>query len=762
MRNKQVGLVLLFALLYGGVIPLWGQYRVSGKIVDERELPLPGATILFLRGDSLVGGGMSDEKGVFSVDRLPGDSYRFRVSQIGFKSEERDLEVRQDLRLGVICLKEETYALDEVTVTGDKRDLIDSRAGGSTFRISERLKNESHNVYQALREIPLLSVNEINRTIQTADGSSPVILVNGVLRPGALQSIDPKTIESVEVIDNPSARYLSKEGVTTVLNIRLKRQSDLSQSLSMRGLQMLNGSFGLYNGSYQLENTFLSFYLNGMFFYFHDDERARVNQTRTGSLSRYSKGKQWYNAYQLPINMGGDWVVSDKDYLSYSLAFVNNPANTRSEDDGLQERGDERAPFRYTAYSKYSYLTGNYSLFYRHTFTPDRQLELTARAGHYNTSPSGWREEVSEWRSYRTEIDMDNRRQVYSLESDYSFAGPRQIGFEIGLNAYFQKAGIKEGMSLFNYREGRQYLYAAMRGLGEGRFSYSLSLGVDVVERNSAGARKRYVSPLPSLSLGYKLHPRGSLRLSLNRQRTSPSLGYLNPLNTSTDSLYVIEGNPYLSPEVSSRAVLSFAWNRSPIYLQPTLSYIYMEDRILPYGSMDGDIYMWSYRNQGHAHRWQASLTARVNLGQYGNVNVTPFASKDRIPGMPFSGNSWGLNGNLYLSYKRVSLNAYLRYAQYAYTRISRERSSLMADLSLGWSLPKGWMVAFCLRDNMHVSRSWTVDEGYTRYSETDFKDRHWTPMLSVSYYFRNKKGAQRKKKVLNADDKDPFRLEVQ
>lgn len=762
LKQNKISFLLAISLCMLNISLAVAQYRVSGRLVDEQERPLQGATILLTRGDSLAAGGMSDAKGAFNIEGLPGERYRIRFSLIGFKTEERMLDVKADQKLGAICLAEEVYALDGVTVTGDKRDLIDMRASGSTFRISDRLKNEAHNVYQALREIPLLNVNETERKISMADGSAPVILVNGVRRSGAEASIDPKQIESVEVIENPSARYLSEEEVTSVLNIRIKRSAELSQSVNVYGNQTLNASYGVYGGYYQLEKSNLSFYLNGQFFYFHHDDSELANMTSTESLLRASKGRQRYNANSLYLNAGGDWIASSKNYLSYSLTLVNNPANTRMDGNGTQERISNSTPFSYAGYTDNKYFTGNYALFYRRTYASDQHLELTGRASHYNTSPSGWREEESDWNSYRNVIDMDNRRMIYSVESNYDFTWPGKMAFDVGLNAYYQQAKIKESPQPFDYKEGREYLYASLRGLGKGKFSYTFSLGLDIVERSAAGERKNYVSLLPSLTLAYKPHTGGSLRLSLSRQRTSPSLSALNPLNTSTDSLYVTMGNPYLSPELSNRAVLSYSWNKSPIYLQPSVSYTYVQDRILPSGQLDGDVYRRSYLNMSHAHIWRASLTARVNLGEYGNINITPFFSKQDFPGMAFSGNAWGANGNLYLSYKKVYLNGMFNYTSYRYTQISRTRSAPMTELSIGWELPKGWSVSVSVRDNMHYSRSWTVDGDYTAYSETDFKDRHWTPMIGLSYYFRNKVQLKyRNKKKLYNNESDSFKLEV-
>ena len=764
MKRQRRFLLTLWGLLALSSLVMAQTYSFSGRVTNERRVAIDGAQVLLSASDSLAAMALTDPEGRFRIDGLARGSYRVAVLLAGYNTFERALEIKAgDERADFLLTPEARVDLEGVTVTGNRADLVERTATGEIFHLSEKMKGEARNIYQALREIPLLSVNETDRDIRMADGSTPIILVNGVRRSGAEEVIDPEMIETVEVIENPSARYLAEEGVTAVLNIRTRRNRELAQSANLYGKQQANGAFGLLGGSYQMEKSNLSFYLNGQFFYFRDDDSEQTRMTDTGSLLRRSSGTRRYDARDLYLNAGGDWVISGRDYLSYSATIHNNPSDIRTESDGTQEGANGGSPFAYSTYSDLAYLSGNYALFYRRALEQDRHLELTARASHYDTSPAGWREERDDREAYRSEIDMDNRRTVYSLEGNYDLAWPGRLALDIGLNAYYQQAEIRElATAPFRYREGREYLYGALRSLGKGNLSYSASLGLDIVERSASGVRKAYVNVLPSLSLAYKVHKGGSVRLSLSRQRVSPGLGYLNPLNTSTDSLYVTVGNPYLSPSLSNRAVLSYSWSRSPIYLQPSLSYTYEQDRVTPYGRLDGDVYTRSYRNTGHAHLFRASLTARLNLGKYGNINVTPFLSKQEFPGMAFNGRAWGVNGNAYLSYKRVYLNGMLKYTNYQYTQISRTRSGPMVDLEIGWMLPKGWTLSASIRDNMHYYRVWTIDGDYRAYEETIFKDRRWTPMVGLSYYFRNKaKVKYRDKKKLYDNESDSFKLEV-
>ena len=758
MRKILLGIGLWLSLCEVMV----GQLKLRGRVADEQGDAVLGVTILLLSGDTLTAGGISDTKGEFIIREVPKASYNVRLSAIGYKPLEQTLRLDNDRNLGTIRMEAVSYALDEVTVSGDQRAIIQQDASGSTFHVSEKLKAEAHNVYQALLEIPLLSVNETERSIKMVDGSQPIILINGVRKSGAEAAIDPRMIERVEVIENASSRYLAEEGVTSVLNIQVKRAAQRSQTVNLWGREIPNGKFGLYGGNYQLEQANLSFYANGMLFYFHHDDGEREGWSDSGSLLRRYKGTRRYNATNLDLNLGGDWLISERDQLIYGVNLINNPSKTYASEQGTQTAHGEETSYTASSYLNSDYFMGSYNLLYRHTFTSDRHLELTARANHYNTSPEGWREEQGERNSYRKEIQMENRRKVFRLEGNYDFVWPKRLAFNVGLNAFYQQARIADA-ARFDYKEAREYLYADMRSLAKRPFSYALSVGLDVVTRDASGANKSYVNFLPTLNLAYKASPSGTFRLNLGRQRTSPSLSALNPLNTSTDSLYVTEGNPYLLPELSNQATFSFAWNGKAVYLQPSVTYRYVQKRVQSVGFLVGDVYHRTYQNIGHAETWRVALTTRFNLGKYGNINLTPFFVKTNIPSMSFGGNAWGVNGNLYLSYKKVYLNAMVNYTSDVYTQISHTSSAAMTDATFGWNLLKGWSVTFSLRDNMACSRQWTRDGAYSSYVKTDFKDRHWTPMIGLSYYFQNKANLkQRSKKQLRNAESDSFNVTVE
>ena len=755
--------ILSLSILCFVLIPFlaYAQHTVSGEIKGEKNETLSNVSILFLSNDTVVGGTVSNEKGRYELRGLPMQEYQVRFQYIGYKSKEMAFRVDGNKRLNV-RLEEDPVALKELSVQANRRDLVNMEAGSTTFYLSEKNKAKSKSVFDALKEIPTLHIVESERRILMADGSAPVILINGVKRGVTYEMIDPKNIEAVEVVDNPSAKYRGEEGDVTVLNIRVKRSLDLVHAMNVYGKQQINGKFGFYSANYAVEQDKFSLNLSVSDWYIHDEKAKNNYYTETPSLIRQWSGNNKNGANSFFVQGNGDWVISDNDYLSYGLTFSSNPSTSHLSERGLANRGNETYDMSVQGKTKSSYITGNYNVFYRHTFSDNRHFEGTVAFGHHNSGPEGWREESTiPLYSYYNDIKMNAYKQYARAELNYDFVVADKFSFNIGSNTYYQHVSIKElPYPKFPFHETREYVFADMRNKKKGKWSYMLSLGLDMVFRDVDGTQKSYVNVLPSLSLSYKTSQSSAIRLDLNRTRVSPGISDLNPRITTTDSLYVSEGNPYLKPTISNKAKLSYSLNAKKLYFQPFVQYVYRQDNVIPTAELVGDVYRNSFSNDGHSQDVSAGLTANLQIGNFGTISVSPTISKEMIEDMSFDGKSWGIDAWCSFYYKKVSLYAGAFYTRYMYTRTSRIKSSPMVEMNFTWSLPKGWSMILGLRDNVSHSKTWLRDGAYYSYSKYFGKDRSWTPSIGFSYYFRSS-NKQRNKQYQDGSDTDSFGISI-
>ena len=118
----------LILTLFLSLLPVFSfaQSLISGKIIDDKKLPIPFCNILLIDpdGKSNYGGSTTDEKGTFEIETDVLGIYKIKVLNIGFEEYlSENLQIKDDgsvFDLGEIVLNEEAFALNGVNVIGKK------------------------------------------------------------------------------------------------------------------------------------------------------------------------------------------------------------------------------------------------------------------------------------------------------------------------------------------------------------------------------------------------------------------------------------------------------------------------------------------------------------------------------------------------------------------------------------------------------------------------------------------------------------------
>ena len=286
---------------------------------------------------------------------------------------------------------------------------------------------------------------------------------------------------------------------------------------------------------------------------------------------------------------------------------------------------------------------------------------------------------------------------------------------------------------------------------------------MDMVFSDAAGAKHSYIDVIPSVSLNYKFVKRQNLSLLYRRSRSMPSAGYLNPRNTSTDSLSITIGNPLLTPSHTDMVKFGYTYNNGKIRVNPYVQYSHRSDIIQPYGYLDGDIYVSSYQNFGHTGLLQTGATFSYNIPQgkpyYGNVSLEAYYQKDYIKGMPFNGNGFGASLNGFIGYKRISANAYIGYSpNYTYSIYSKREGIVSSQFDLGWSVTNSLRLSVSAEQFLWPrkhSKTWTINGDYHAYNSSVQTSLAPKVCVGVWYSFSTKNFKWRNKKQFNNEDKE-------
>jgi len=750
--NRAILIFLLTILtLYASA-----QYTVKGIVKEKGNKPLADVTVMLLSKDSLISGAVTDKNGVFKFENMKAQSCQLFISSLGYKEIRQNMKIDRTFSLPAFILEEDAKVLSEITVSAKRSDLINSNANSTTFHLSEEALKNSSDAFEALREVPKLMVNPIEKTIKMTDGSSPLILINGVSRPSYLQTLDPSDITAVEIIENPSARYRGNQSVNCILNLKVKRKQQTYTNARLYSSQNITkGHYGNSSGAFEMGNSKASVFVNANHFFWNDDQ-AVENSLHNGNMIRNTAGRMKNKSHSIDVNLGGDWLISDKDYMSYGIKLWYDPIHYTNNEMGSINSEIPSYAINISGKNKYNYNSNEYFMYYKHQYSDLKVLELTGRVGNYNSDISGWREEKSDISNYRSDIDMNNSKWSYALESNYSFGIKEMLGFDIGNNAYHQQMNIddkKDAFPKFTYKEWRDYAYLSATSQSGSKFSYAASIGLDMVFTNSENVSNHYINFVPTLSLAYRFNQHNILKFQANRNRQSPSVSSLNPRNVSTDSLYISTGNPYLKPTIDNQIGLRYEWSYKALFVNPYIKYDYFTDEVEAVGKTVNDIYYGTYENIGSYRFLETGLSTGVRLGQIGNFYTGMSYCKNYYKNFPFSGNTISLYGSLYLHYQKASISIYANTQGNRYTQTSKSLNHCESGATFAWKFSQQFSAHMNLRYFMpsYSNKTWEKDGSHESYNKTI--TNHLMPMIGFSYYFKNSVNNNRQKKQLYSTD---------
>ena len=153
--------IFCFGLLCLTTLTSYGQYSVSGRVVDNTEQqPVEYASVgLYnLSDSSLVNGAVSQPEGSFTVSDVPSGTYYLVVQFMGYdKKVVSGIRVNQDVQLRTVALAPNQELLDEIEVTGKKMTAM-SKVDRQVFDAKAFQASEGGTATDVLRNLPSVTV----------------------------------------------------------------------------------------------------------------------------------------------------------------------------------------------------------------------------------------------------------------------------------------------------------------------------------------------------------------------------------------------------------------------------------------------------------------------------------------------------------------------------------------------------------------------------------------------------------------------------
>ncbi|WP_421795487.1 TonB-dependent receptor domain-containing protein [Haliscomenobacter sp.] len=587
------GLFILFLVQNG-----FGQNsklaNIKGKIIEaQSKAPLAYAAIRILKNSdsTLVSGGISDEKGQFSLEAPYGD-YHAVVEFLGYQPIKipsfSASAGKNSLDLGTISLSAAAQNLQEVVVQGEKSSM-ELALDKKIFNVGKDLANAGGTASDILSNIPSVSVDgEGNVKLRGSDNVR--ILIDGKpsglvsFKGGAgLQQLQGSLVDKVEVITNPSARY-EAEGMSGIINIVLKKDRR----------QGFNGSFDLIAGNpdnfgaganVNYRKDKINFFLNYALAYRLQPGRGETYQEVydgpiTRILEQTNKGRM--RAANNSINGGLDYYFDDKNIFTASYLwrrsdarritdnqykdYINSLSNLYSITDRQQDETEDEPNSEYALSYKRSFEKKGHEL-----LIDARYLDYWEHSDQTFTQKSVFADGIINKVSSRTQKSLnDETEKQWLFSADYVQPFGKEGKYELGVRSSFRdmsndffvteqdSTGIYLPLDSLNnnflYDENINAAYAII-GNKIKRFSYQFGLRAEhtdikttLAQTNESNPRN-YANLFPSAHFTYKLPQENSLQISYSRRVRRPRYNDLSPFVTFSDNRNFFSGNPDLNPE---------------------------------------------------------------------------------------------------------------------------------------------------------------------------------------------------------------------
>ena len=568
--------------------------KIKGTLIDQTSKePLPFATIgIYSEKDSLVGGGISDEEGKYTVD-VPFGRFYALIEFMGFEAVKSDFftltREKSNHDLGEIGLSVTASDLNEVVVQGEKT-IMELSLDKRIFNVGKDLANAGGNASDILMNLPSVAVDP-DGNVSLRGSSNVRILIDG--KPSGLVSfkgssglrqLPANMVERVEVITNPSARY-EAEGMAGVINIILKKDSK----------QGFNGSFELIAG-YPVNTGFttnlnyrhnrINWFINyGLAYrrtpgiselyqevYNEDGTTSILNQnnssTVTGLNNNLRGGLDYYfnensiltlsylwrrsDAHRITDIRYEDYLNSFDDYLGYSLrrqdeteAEPNKEAIVNYKRTFAEKGHELTASFTYL-----NYWERSDQLFTENSFSaqgaaiPEDALIQTSLNDEYENQYLLQMDYVKPFAT-KGKIESGIRTSFREMKNDYLVQEQNETGDFVTL------PGLD---NIFLYNENILAAYGIV-GNETGKWSYQGGLRAEytdvetiLVETNENNPRT-YTNLFPSAHLTYNLTKENAFQLSYSKRVRRPVYNDLSPYVTFSDQRNFFSGNPDLDPE---------------------------------------------------------------------------------------------------------------------------------------------------------------------------------------------------------------------
>ncbi len=693
------------------------QSTVSGTVIEATtNAPLEYASI-YAQNESnatIVSGAMSDSKGNFSFD-VPDGNYYIKIDFLGFKTLElKHITVQGDTSIGVQKIQDDSQMLEEVTVIAE-RSTVDIKLDKKIYNVGQDMIVKGGTAADVLDNVPSVVVDSEgtislrgNENVKVLIDGKPTGLANNIQE--AMRILPAESIDRVEVITNPSARY-EAEGGAGIINIILRKGKALG----------INGSVTATMGdprNYEL-NSMFNFRSEKFNFFtslgYRDSESVGYNLNDNRYMDPIT-GEPTQRIYEYKDNnrdrQGYNGTFGLEWYLSPSITWTNTvTARRNTSNNPNRVRYDyynASDDFLYNRYRNEAKDGTRNNVDYTTTFEKkfDKEGHVLSIEGSISQDKDNENSTIDDINAHLNQTSFE---RTFNKEKEKSGLAKLDYTLPIGENGNLEAGYLgtfKSNTTDFNiqrlenngwhsdtrlsnileYKENIHALYAQYGDRITSKLSFMVGLrwedsSIDVNQLATQNYNnKKYNDFFPSAFLNYELNESTSTSISYSRRVNRPRGFFLNPFSNYTSNINFFQGNPDLNPAKTHAVDLGvmkrwtgFTFNASAYYNKTDDTFQFV--RRIAGETADGTpISISSPINLATEHRYGFDFT----------LNYTPYKW-------------WKLNGNFNFyrtetrgDYTFTHLDGALEtqnFDQNAYAWFTRISSKITLPYKIDWQL---------------------------------------------------------------------------
>jgi len=653
--NKIITLTFFYLFLGCYQTVAWGQ-TINGKIIDDKQLPIDGATIILQAMDSTyIGASISNSDGIF-VFKSQQKEYRLIIQHLLYETKQM---VGKGNNAGTIQLQPQDYALDEVIIKAE-HPFAKVENGLLGYNLAVLTQNQLvNNAYEALTKIP--GVQEDRGILTLAGAGKLTVILNGkptTMDAGQLETILRNTpvsrIEKAEVMYSAPPEYHVRGAA---INMVLKHSNDYSfQGEISANYKNQYFNDGGMNGNFRFSTPKMAF-----------DVMYGANNVKKMEYidldSKHTQKGELHNIIQNEQLRSKYWKHDLRAAFEYNFNNKNNINIAYTGSYTPDQYNNSRTSGNYQTSNVDKYIDNqmrNIILQYHSGFGLDIGGDYT-----YYTSNNAQRLYADYQDGSQSSFSMVGGQKIdrYSIYADQKQSLSKGWNLGYGISYRFAKdldfqtydkatGNIQTQNTYSNLREQTTSFYVSLSK----NYTTGTSLSVSATGEYYTIGNYHKWAVYPQASLTYFKTPKHVFQLSLSTDKTYPSYWDMQSSVSYLNGYTELWGTPNLKP------MTNYNLNGSYIFLNKyilSLFFTHTSDYFTQaaYQSTDRLALIYKNTNWNYMQVWGANIILPFKVGNWLDSRLTLVGMQmhqrcDDFFDIPFNRKKWVFSGTLDNTFK--------------------------------------------------------------------------------------------------------------